>query len=77
MSMSKRNPLFRDNEALLDNVVGNLGEEMKEQQLSNVEGGTSIPCSVLMAEIVSEVSSICCAGAVTGASWMITNEVAK
>ena len=40
MNASKRNPILRNNNYALDDVIGNLGDEMQEQQLSNIDGGT-------------------------------------
>lgn len=73
MNISKRNPLLRNNVQALDDVIGNLGEEMKEQQLSNLDGGTTIPCSTVCIAITANVSSLCCAAASVSASWTITN----
>lgn len=59
MSISKRNPLLRDSKDL-DLVVGNLGDEMGEQQLNDVEGGThSTPyCAAIGLSAISVCSAI-------------------
>ena len=75
MNISKRNPMLRNNECALDSVIGNLGQEIQEQQLSNIDGGTSIPCSILMVEISCAASSACCAAASVSAVWGITNAI--
>ncbi|WLC73344.1 plantaricin C family lantibiotic (plasmid) [Clostridium estertheticum] len=60
MNISKRNPLLRNNVQALDAVIGNLGEEMKEQQLSNVDGGTISThlCATVYLSAVSIAGSI-------------------
>ncbi|MBX4262549.1 plantaricin C family lantibiotic, partial [Clostridium estertheticum] len=73
--ISKRNPLLRNNVQALDDIIGNLGEEMKEQQLSNLDGGTTLPCSVLWTVYTAAVSTACCAAATVGASLMISGQI--
>lgn len=67
MSVSKRSPLLRNNPQELDDVIGNLGEEMKEQQLCNVEGGThSTPICASIA-----ITAVSVAGSIKLTKWII------
>lgn len=60
MKFSKRSPLLRNNMEEFNKIIGSLGEEIKEQTLGNIDGGTGIPCVSVNATIVATASSQGC-----------------
>ena len=71
MNSSKRNPLLRNNMAECNNVIGSLGEEIQEQNLSDIQGGSSHICATIE---VSAVVATAVGGAVT---WVNDKATAK
>ncbi len=67
MSFSKRNPLLRNNMEEFNNVIGSLGEEIKEQDLDNVNGGSTMVCVTISAT----ASSASCVAASTAVASLI------
>jgi len=47
MKFSKRNPLARNNMEEFNTVIGSLGEEIKEQNLDEINGGTGPYCETI------------------------------
>ncbi|APQ99839.1 hypothetical protein RSJ2_787 [Clostridium botulinum] len=45
MNFSKRNPLLRNNMEEFNTIVGSLGEEIKEQNLEDINGGSTQLCA--------------------------------
>ena len=60
MNFSKRNPLLRNNMNEFEGVLGSLGEEIAEQNLGDINGGTSTPCLSVQATLVATASSSGC-----------------
>ncbi|WP_142415051.1 plantaricin C family lantibiotic [Hathewaya massiliensis] len=60
MNFSKRNPLLRNKMDQFNEVIGSLGEEIQEQNLGDIDGGTSLPCLSVNATIVATASSMGC-----------------
>ena len=60
MNFSKRNPLLRNSNNEFDQVLGSLGEEIAEQSLGDINGGTSTPCLSVQATLVATASSSGC-----------------
>ena len=56
MNSSKRNPLLRKNNEEFNKVIGSLGEEIKDQNLENIDGG-STPACVSAATAVSNFTA--------------------
>ena len=63
MNSSKRNPLLRNNKDEFNKIIGSLGEEIQEQSLDEINGGTSLPCLSVQATVVATASSLECAAA--------------
>ncbi|MCX0386938.1 plantaricin C family lantibiotic [Clostridium perfringens] len=49
MNISKRNPLLRTNSNDLKKVIGDLGEELKDQNLEIIDGGSEAACGAVAA----------------------------
>ncbi|EOU1871538.1 plantaricin C family lantibiotic [Clostridium perfringens] len=49
MKFSKRNPLLRKNTEDFNKVVGDLGQDIQEQDLENIEGGSTPGCAAVAA----------------------------
>ncbi|APQ99811.1 hypothetical protein RSJ2_788 [Clostridium botulinum] len=82
MNFSKRNPLLRNNVEEFNKIIGSLGEEIEEQNLSNINGGTGAPCLSVRATVVATASSKGCieasiasASAVSAASKWVNDKV--
>ncbi|WP_270943284.1 plantaricin C family lantibiotic [Romboutsia lituseburensis] len=79
MNFSKRNPLLRNNMEEFNDLIGGLGEEIKEQDLGNVDGGTGTPCLSVRVTVVATASSAGCAktsaAAVSAASAWVNDKV--
>lgn len=60
MKFSKRSPLLRNNMEEFNKIIGSLGEEIKEQSLENIDGGSSQICASveLSAVAVSVISGV-------------------
>ncbi|WP_270943285.1 plantaricin C family lantibiotic [Romboutsia lituseburensis] len=54
MNFSKRNPLLRKNVEEFNNLIGSLGQEIEEQNLEDIAGGSSQICaSIEVATLIS------------------------
>ena len=51
MKFSKRNPLIRNNMEEFNAVIGSLGDEIKEQNLDEINGGTGQICSAISVSV--------------------------
>ncbi len=71
MSFSKRNPLLRNNMEEFNNVIGSLGEEIQEQNLDNIDGGSSQLCATVM------LSAATLASVSAGLTWVNDKLTAK
>lgn len=47
MNFSKRNPLARNNMEEFNTIIGSLGDEIKDQNLDEINGGTGQICSAI------------------------------
>lgn len=57
MKFSKRNPLARNNMEEFNTVIGSLGDEIKEQNLDGINGGTGPYCSAISVFVsIAEIS---------------------
>ncbi|BCZ44257.1 hypothetical protein psyc5s11_03240 [Clostridium gelidum] len=68
MNFSKRNPLLRNNTQEFNEVIGSLGQEIAEQDLGDIDGGSTPLCGA----IVATASSWGCVGTVTAVSAAAT-----
>ncbi len=69
MNFSKRNPLLRNNMDEFNKVIGSLGEEIQEQNLDNIDGGSTLPCWEASIAVVTLVSA--------AATWINDKVTAK
>ncbi len=66
MNFSKRNPLLRKNANEFNNIIGSLGEEIDDQDLGNIDGGSTPAC-------VSAATAV--ASVIGGASKWVNDKV--
>lgn len=72
MNSSKRNPLLRNNMVEFNKIIGSLGEEIQEQNLDEINGGTSLPCLSVQATIIATASTLECAAATLASVYTVS-----
>ncbi|BCZ44256.1 hypothetical protein psyc5s11_03230 [Clostridium gelidum] len=68
MNFSKRNPLLRNNMDEFNEIIGSLGDEIDEQNLENIDGGSTPACVA--------VASVCAVVTAAGGVYAWANEKA-
>jgi len=72
MNTSKRNPLLRNNMAEFNKIIGSLGEELQEQNLDEINGGTTLPCLSVQGTIIATASSAKCLAATLASVYSVS-----